>query len=276
MPPETCIAPRAPLPVHLLAPLRERGFVRDGRVYRSDGLMFTASGRWFVLSEQGNGLDEQSLSRGIGQPGLWKRVQNGAPPHRIFEIPCWAVSDVPEEDRLDESGPVPFAKLLDWALETRFGRISPGWTLPDADLVRSWFPRTALTMQAKGYVRQGELVLDPARWALRMPILPQLAEDLPEPRRRALEELVGEAQRYWAMVRIGVPADTSPAALIAEVDFTEAPHSELLFSAGLYVLRHVVAWLVETADVLADPCVAIACLAPGGANTTNPNERNAP
>ena len=40
-----------------------------------------------------------------------------------------------------------------------------------------------------------------------------------------------------------------------------------------YVLRHVVAWLVETADVLADPTVVIAGLVFGGDNP-NPNERN--
>ena len=276
MSPETSITPRAPLPAHLLAPLREHGFVREGRVYRRDSLTFAASGWWFVLSEQANGLDERSLSRSLGQPGLWKWVRKGAPPHRIFEIPSWAVSDQPEDDRLDESGPAAFGKLLDWALETRFGRVPSGWTLPGADRVGSWIPRGGLTVQAKGCVRQGELILGPTRWALRLPVLPQLAGDLPAPRRRALEDLVSQAQRHWTMVRLGLTTDNDPNALVAEVDFTGAPHSELLFSAGLDVLRHVVAWLVETADVLADASVAIACLAPGGDNNTSRAERNTP
>jgi hypothetical protein len=268
------IAPRPILPAHLCDPLRERGFMQAGCVHRKEGLTLAASGRWYVLSEGANEPQEGALSRGMSQPGLWKWARDGAAPQRVFEIPCWAVSDQPEDDRLDTSGPAPFAKLLDWALETRFGRVPPGWLRPDPDLVASWVPHGALTVQAKGYVRQGELILDSARWALRIPIQPRLAEDLPEPRCHALEEeLVGEAQRLWAMARIGVPADTSPAALVAEVDFTGAPHSESLFSAGLDVLRHVVASLVETADVLADPSVAIACLAPGANNTNTKKEK---
>ena len=276
MPPEISIAPGTRLAACLLDSLREHGFVRDDRIYRREDLTFAVSGRWLVLSEPANGLAEPSLFRGMGQPGLWKWVQNGAPLHRVFEIPAWAVSDQFEDDRLDESGPAPIAKLLEWALETRCGRVPTGWLLPDLGLVKSWIPSGALTMQAKGYVRQGELIQRPDCWALRVPVLPRLAEDLPARRRRALEELVGEAQRHWAMVRIGASADTCSTTLVAEVDFTGAPHSEFLFSAGLDVLRHVVAWLVETADVLADASVAIACLAPGGDNNTSSAERKTP
>ena len=74
------------------------------------------------------------------------------------------------------------------------------------------------------------------------------------------------------MVRLGVHPGAEARALVAEVDFTGAPPSELLFSAGLDVLRHVVAWLVETADVLADPSVVIGSLALDCHNN-KPNER---
>jgi hypothetical protein len=235
---------------------------------------FAARGQWLVFAEPVNEANAWPVLRGLGEPGLWKLARNGVPPHRVFEIPSWVVSDRPDDDRLDESGPAPFAKLVDWAWETRASRVPAGWTAPAADLVQSWMPRGTLTVQAKGYVRQGELLLNDDHWALRMPILPRLTDDLPEPRRRALEELLTEAQRHWAMARLGVPADTTPAALVAEVDFTGAPHAELLFSAGLDVLRHLVAWLVETADVLADPAIALQSLAPGDNN--NPTERKTP
>jgi hypothetical protein len=99
-----------------------------------------------------------------------------------------------------------------------------------------------------------------------------------------LDELVVEAQHHWAMVRVGLGNDlnaagapsSSAAPLLAEVDFTGAPHSEFLFSAGLDVLRHVVAWLVETVDVLGDPGVTIGSLAGDGCNTTAPLERRVP
>ncbi len=128
-------------------------------------------------------------------------------------------------------------------------------------------------MQAKGSVRQGQCICRAGRWAIRMPVLPRLPEDLPAPRRRGLAELAADAQRRWAMVRVGVPADAGPAALVAEVDFTGAPHSEPLFSAGLDVLRHVVAWLVETAEVLVDSDIEIGCLPLGGEENANSIER---
>jgi hypothetical protein len=78
------------------------------------------------------------------------------------------------------------------------------------------------------------------------------------------------------MVRVGVPKDAVPSALVAEVDFSGAPCSELLFSAGLDVLRHVVAWLAETADALGDPTIVITSLAPGSDNNTHNIQRRTP
>jgi hypothetical protein len=101
-----------------------------------------------------------------------------------------------------------------------------------------------------------------------MPILPPLSGSLPQARRLALEDLFAEVQAHWAMVRFGAPPANPAAGLIAEVDFSGAPHSELLFSAGLDALIHGVARLVEIAGVLSDPSVAIASLAPGSTNNT--------
>jgi hypothetical protein len=267
--------PGSVFPAHMREPLRARGFVREGHVYKAGDLTLAASGRWFVLSDESGGSPETFSSGGVGAPGLWKWVQNHVPPHRIFEIPKWTVSDEPDSDRLDQSGPAPLLSLLDWAMATRSGRVPTDWALPEAGLARSWLPQGALTVQSKGCVRQGELLLRPGCWALRIPILLHLAGNLPEPRLRALAELAVDAQRRWAMVRLGFTAEAAPGALVAEVNFTGAPHSELLFSAGLDVLRQIVAWLVETADVLGDPSIAIASLAEGG--DKNPSrERKTP
>jgi hypothetical protein len=261
-------ASRASLPAHVSSTLQERGFELDGLSYCKEGLTVSARGRWYVFCEEAKEPGNLRASPvGHSEPGFWKYVHDGALSQRLFEIPCWAVSVQPEVDRLDESGSVPFARLLAWALDTRCGRIPPDWRPPKGDLVRSWITPGGLTVQAKGYVRQTELALLPGRWALRTPVLASLADDLSAPRRLALMELVAEAQRRWAMVRLAVVGDSNDTALIAEVDFTGGPHSELLFSTGLDVLRHVVAWLVETAEVLADPNVAIVCLASGGDNS---------
>lgn len=274
--PETSNGSPVSLPAQVLNSLRERGFQPDGWSYRKEGLTVTALGRWYVLSEEADGPGNLALSGGQSQPGLWKYVHDGSSPRRRFEIPSWVVSVQPDDDRLDQSGPAPFERLLAWALETRLGRVPPGWQPPDKEMVRSWIAQGGLTVQAKGYVRQAELILQPDRWAVRTPILPPLGEVLSEPRRHALAELVAEAQRRWAMIRLVAPTDSKTAALIAEVDLSGAPHSELLFSAGLDVLRHVVAWLVETADVLADPEVVIACLAAGAVNNSSNLERKTP
>ena len=45
--------------------------------------------------------------------------------------------------------------------------------------------------------------------------------------------------------------------LSAVLDLTGAPHSELLFLASLEGLMHAVAWLAETAALLADVTVTL-------------------
>ncbi|HOX04417.1 MAG TPA: hypothetical protein P5555_19325 [Candidatus Paceibacterota bacterium] len=268
MQPDPAIARPSRPSADLDGPLRECGFIRDGRMYRRDGATFAVSGQWLVLSEP-----IQECAPPLFGPGLWKTLSNGTPPRRVFEIPSWtALGGQPGEGGQAELGPVPLATLLGWALAVRGGAVPAGWQPPAADVVRSWLPPGALTMRARGYVRQTEVILEPARWALRLPILPRLAEDLSEPRRRALEELSVEAQHRWGMVRTRMPG--SPCgALEAEVDLTGAPHSEPLFLAGVDVLRHLFAWLAETAEALGDPSLAIVCLAPGGASPTTLTER---
>jgi hypothetical protein len=248
------------LPPQVVLALQGHGFLRERRLCARDGLTFAPGRRWHVVSEPPAAAGASAPSSDLGLPGLWKTVGNGLPSRRVFEFPAWVLCEQPEEERLDESGRVPFARCLDWALATRGGRAPTDWSPPPPDLLRSWLPGEALTVSARGFVRQGEIIQGPRRWTVRMPILPRLPLELPQPRRLALDELAAEAQSRWAMVRLGVPPPPAPPAFVAEVDLTGAPHSEELFSASLDVLRHVAAWLVETAEVLADPSVEIACL----------------
>jgi hypothetical protein len=263
MHPDSTPPSHAGWPAHLLDSLRKHGYERDADIYRREGMTCALDGDWLVFAAERSESQTAQHPSDLGRPGLWKRAGNEQPPVQIFEVPIWAISEQPEAIRWDEAGPAPFDQVLDWAWETRRGRTPTNWAPPQADLVNSWLPVGALTVQSRGHVRQAEMILGTVRWALRLPILARLVFDLPEPRRHALEELAGEAQHRWAMVRMGVPSDLSTPALVAEVDLTGAPHSEPLFSAGLASLKHGVAWIVETADALADPTVEIACLAGG-------------
>ena len=274
MPPEMINPADAPRASYVSAALCARGFNCTDRGWERDGLFLRSHGRWFVLEDHGCKPGAVAAAGSIGGPGLWKVVRNGAPDHLVFEVPSWAVSNQAEDDLLDEAGPAPFAKLLDWALVTRGGQAPRAWRSPKAERVRSWIRPGALTVEARGCVRQGELILEPDRWALRIPILAQLAPDLDEARRRTLIELAEEGQHHWAMARVGVLVKALPSSMLAEVDFTGAPHSELLFSAGLDVLRHVVAWLAETADAVGNPKIVITSLASGIDNITHNTERN--
>jgi hypothetical protein len=255
-------------------PLRDSGFQRAGRAYHLGGLQFAWRERWLVLSEESLDAAELHPAGDLGQPGLWKHIPWAQPSRRVFEIPAWTVGDTSAADALEDGVAARPGQLLAWALATRKGQPPPAWQPPDAVCVRSWLPPGALTVQARGCVRQGELLLTPSRWALRFPILAQLPATLSEPRRHALSALAAETQARWAMVRVAVTAGTQPAAMIAEVDFTGAPPAELLFSAGVEVLRHVVAWLVETVEVLGDPQVEIQTLS--GNNNTQSKTRNIP
>jgi hypothetical protein len=76
------------------------------------------------------------------------------------------------------------------------------------------------------------------------------------------------------MARIGAILQGDRRALVAEVDFTGAPACQLLFLTGLEVLRHVIAWLVETAEVLTDPSLELASLAPDGTTPKQPTIRS--
>lgn len=223
-----------------------------------EGLAVSFGRRWVTIEDLR--AKNPSGQRPIGTAGLWKWVGDGGGPCRVFEVPAWCVSLRPEEDpdELELSGPLPLSRYVDWAAATRAGSVPAGWQMPADELVQSWIRPGDLTVRSRGCLRQIEMVLEQRCWGLRMPLAP-LHPGLPKARRRALEALAEDLESRVAMVRIGI-AGRQPPMLVAEVGLTGGPASDLLFSAGLDALRHV-ARLVETAEVLSDASVRIACLA---------------
>ena len=238
--------------------LADRGFTAAGNAWRQDGMSARTEARWLIL-------DTDALTRpaGLGKsdierPGLWKQVWRECEQRFVFEFPAALISQGCEAEGMEE-GPMP-ELLLDWAFASANGEIPNGWLPPASELVDSWMPPGALTIRASCLVRQGELFLAQDRWALRFPILPCVPAELPADQRLALDLLAADAQNQRRMIRVGWVEQPDGAALTATVDLTGAPHSSILFLAGLEGLTHAVTWLAETADLLADVSVTLRAL----------------
>jgi hypothetical protein len=102
---------------------------------------------------------------------------------------------------------------------------------------------------------------------LNFPILSSVPVELPPARLHGLAVLAHDAQERWRMVRVGLVRGNDGDTLVAWVELTGAPHSELLFLAGLDCLRNVVRWLAESADLLADVTVTFRSLEVRGTKT---------
>jgi hypothetical protein len=256
-PPHTII-PFAENPLH--AALAQLDFepVADG--YRRGGFLCRAEDAWLTIEDASATPPADPYRGELGQPGLWKWTIRGGQWRRVFEIPRRAISALDDDWREDDADAAP-EDFLRWALATAEGEVAPAWRPPARELVESWLPSGALTVQSGGFVRQGELVLAPAHWAVRFPLLPRVAAGLPEPRRKIFQEVIADTQADWKMIRLAFSSAPGAPAVVVETNFTGAPHSELLFLAGLDGARHVVAWLVETAEALVDPNIPTPALA---------------
>ena len=248
------------VPVAWHQALKNCCFEPSGDAYRLNGMVARAAGDWLVLESdalvQLTGQKPAELER----RGLWKQVGCERPQRFLFEFPALAISPGGEDDGLDDSGSALPQAFLEWALASARNEIPVGWQPPAKELVASWIPQGGLTVRVGPLVRQGELLLTPERWTLRFSILPCLPAELPKERRLALELLAVDAQAQWRMLRAGLCETADGTAMVAALDLTGAPHSQLLFLAGLDGLTHAVAWLVETADLLADVTVALRAL----------------
>lgn len=195
--------------------------------YRRNGTTLRLHHGWWTLSR--DGVREPQL----GRPGLWRYVEDAW----AFELP------------LLESAAPP-AAIVAWADATGEGAVPDGWEPPAQGEIATWLDG-GLTAGAGALVRQGALILEPIRLALRYRELVRVDECLPQSRRRWLESLLSDAQAKWRMVRL----DLEEAGVHAEVDLTGVPqeYAEPLVRAAHAALAWVVAWLLPPLVLIADP-----------------------
>jgi hypothetical protein len=176
-------------------------------------------------------------------------------PASLLAPESWEQEDSENEQLLRQT--------MEWALETARGRVPGGWVAPEQELLNAWFIPEQLTVVSGALLRQGELMVEPARLALRFPIVPELVSEVTPARRAWLRVLLEEAQNRWHLVRCGWLEASEGVAAIIEVDLTGAPRAlhEDLFVTSLEAVRWTVQWLGEPADWLADVAVASELLA---------------
>jgi hypothetical protein len=233
------------------------GFVADAGSYRCQGTLFKIDGQWTTLELPCDHPPGSALHREMSPPALWKWIEDGADPRRVFELPL-AILACEHHDEFVAAEKTPALEAcLAWALETAQMKVVEEWQPPSRQLIESWIPQGKLTVQSGTFVRQGELIIDPARFLVRFPILQSLPPDLPEARMRWLEELLRDAQNRWRMVRFGIDRNADAVTVVTELDLTGAPHHliEHLLLTGLDGLRWAVLALVETAELLAETTI---------------------
>lgn len=257
--------------------LGRRGFVRASDGSRQNGTVACQEGRWLVLSVPGSPeLHGWPPESNLGQPGLWRTLGEPDQHRAVFEIHESVPSFSSAELLFDENSEPENAldSCLDWALATADGGIPPGWQPPSRAEIDVLVPHSRLTVVAGTEARQGELILSPGRLAIRFAIVARVSPELPVRRRAWLARLLSETQNHWRLVRIGFSGMPDQTSILAEVDFTGAPSAALepLLSAGLASLHGAVAWLVESAVLLADASVACRALEFGPCPQTHPSK----
>lgn len=229
-------------------------WIEERGTYVRENVEFKLDGNWPVLVIRTDVGEVEPLTALMGKPGLWKFVSNGKQVGRSFDLPprLLAVSGTDAGVYGDEDD-ARMEALLNWALETLDGDPPEGWLPPKAEEVNAMIPENGLTMRFGPHARQGEVVLDANRLALRVPIVTNVPEDLPKSSSDWLRRLVLETETRWRMVRIGFPG-TLQGSLLAEVDLTGAPAGfmEETIAMALTALRAAVEWIVASVVFLLD------------------------
>jgi hypothetical protein len=200
----------------------------------------------------------------LHSPGLWKRVGTGGEGRRILSLPRRIWDSAASADSSFEDETSVLDQCLQWAFATPDVFGSSLWQPPARLEVESWFKAEHLTVVTGSLLRQGEVICESGRLAIRFQLVPELPARLPASRRAWLRALLDEAQDRWHLVRLGITTDTDgQSSVVAEVDLTGVPHgiAQDLFVISLEALRWVVQWLGETTDWLADATVASELLA---------------
>lgn len=263
-------------------PLTELGFRAAGNagLYHRDDLVFAVESDWgYLRSEwrdatavpwQGNAfqgdplhgvaLQENPRQDPLTAPGLWKTVGDpaSADVRAVWELPPTILAEIDPRSHGAE-GLALFADTLAWALATASGAAPPDWTSPDTAFVAEFASSEALSLRAGHLLRQGSLVREPGRLALRFRVLDPPPAPPPKSRAVWLAELLRDAQRRWRLVRLHTRfAAREPGAVDAVVDLTgvPAPLAEPFLQSGSEALRCAVEHLIREVDFLASSTVS--------------------
>jgi hypothetical protein len=247
-----------PSSIHIPLPWQEAlgrvGFeVWDGS-FRLNGFRFALEGNWGILVDTRSRAPEDCLRDAVDELGLWKWVRKGGQLRRVFEVgwPGWCEGD--EALRAVEV-------LLRWALGVASG--AGERTAPQTSLLYppNWTETVPLRIQRSTIVREGYWVNRLGRLSARIPVLLEIPSDVPAERRQWMEALLLDAQDRWRLVRFGIVQEKQHETAIASVDLTGGPSFTDLISASVEALKAGVAWLAESAEMLADLRVASRMLA---------------
>ena len=231
---------------------------------KSSARGFRRHGRWWLLRDQRENAIASQEHMDLGRPGLWRTIQENDRFYRIFEL-NQSIVDCSENEVATDPNETDRSVLdacLDWALASSEDKIQDGWQTPLRSEVEALIAQRSLTIIAGNEARQGGLIWAPDRLALRFPVVPLVPSSLPELRLHWLRQHLSDAQNHWRLVRFGFSRTEEKLSVIAEVDLSGAPRAALepLLSSSLDALHEAVAWLVETAVLLADASVALRAL----------------
>jgi hypothetical protein len=245
--------------------LRRFGFHDANADYQMDGFAFRSDGQWITLEHAARSCAGVA-GEPMDMPGLWKDDGDAATPRRCFESPAALIQDA-ETESDEPAARLTLESWLKWATGTADGVVPSNWPAPTGEQLADWVPPKSLSLQRGAFVRQGAWVLRPGRLALEFPVLFSVPGALSPARAAWLEALVREANDRWRLARFGTVPSAHGRALVARIDFSGAPYLPSLFSTGLEALKYGVAWVGESAELLADTERELAVLAAPPPNT---------
>jgi len=231
--------------------LAASGFTRgkDNERFARKEVDFRMEGTWSVLGNRSTPEGADPLVGQMGKPGFWKFVDNGEKLQSVFELPPLEFDDGGADSTWNElPASSHWGSMLNWALDTQDGRIPKGWRPPPREEIDVLVPREKLTVPCGIHPRQGELIHEGDRLAVRVLIVQHVSEDWAEDRQYWFHKLLLEAQSRWRLVRFGYSDRLPLGAVCAEVDLTGAPSDALpeLLRIVLVALKAAVEWIMSS------------------------------
>jgi hypothetical protein len=221
-----------------------------------ESIEFAFDDQWIRLISNSSLNVSDPLNTLMGEPGLWKLISyKNRKPWKVFEFPSVILTENNSDfETVVEEAKSPLSATLRWARDTLNGERFNSWSSPPKPDMLDLISPDSLTVQCGRYARQGELICNPKRLALRFPLIFHVPDDLPDSSAYWLRNLLIDAQNRWKLVRIGFRDKSSATTVQAEVDLTGAPHSVLagLMTVALSSLHAVATWVIPSAEFLAE------------------------